>query len=222
MRDITAFFHHKHPGGVVHHCGGAHVKKFPELNYTIVPDRRGMHRIDVDKAIGHDEQRKPVWVRFRKKHPEGGYLLESGVIMNKTASSGVNALVKEAAGMRVIEDQSETTETRDGLRYVTHDTGNRRRYLGNGAETRDLSPIDVNDVVERKRVPGSDAAQDRLNSAMDRSNAARIQKVAAGLVPKVPGVRVPGMGHLKNALKPVAGPVNKAIAIAGNRIRPRI
>jgi len=93
----------------------------------------------------------------------------------------------------------ERVSTEDGVRRIVHDRAERRHYVGNGSETVTAAPIDVESTSHmRKR--------------------AQIQKEAIGIVPRTPGMKLVA----KNALKPVAAPVNEAIARAGNRIRPRL
>lgn len=83
MKNILDLFHHIHhdsDGHVVHHCGGAHVKINPKLNYNIEHCSCGKHRIDKEAAIGHDFNMNEVEVIFEEICPTGGWHVESGLI----------------------------------------------------------------------------------------------------------------------------------------------
>lgn len=86
--DVLALFHHiHHDNGVekVHHCGGAHVKVDPKVNYTIDHCKCGKHSIDKKLAVGHASDPNSadpveVKIRFTEKCPKGGWHVESGVV----------------------------------------------------------------------------------------------------------------------------------------------
>ena len=81
---IIQHFHHiHHVNGrhVVHHCGGGHKDIDPKLDYTICHCNCHKHSIDKALAIGHDFEMNEVEVRFKEKCPDGGWHIESGVIM---------------------------------------------------------------------------------------------------------------------------------------------
>jgi hypothetical protein len=58
--DILAYFHHVHPGDVIHHCGGNH----PNATYTIVHCIHGKHSINQEEAIGHGANREEILFKF--------------------------------------------------------------------------------------------------------------------------------------------------------------
>jgi len=90
--DIIYHFHHIHHNTIeneennleheVHHCGGDHVKINPRLNYTIQHCKCKKHRINKKKALGHDMNNEVIFV-FSEPCPEGGYHVESGVVLEK-------------------------------------------------------------------------------------------------------------------------------------------
>lgn len=87
MSDVLSLFHHIHHEGdvhSVHHCGGAHKKIDPQVNYMITHCPCGKHQIDKDVAIGHatNEFLESVacTVTFRERCPDGGWHIESGFI----------------------------------------------------------------------------------------------------------------------------------------------
>jgi len=81
MKEVLTLFHHiHHENGnhKVHHCGNEH----EDVDCTIEHCKCGLHRIDKQKAIGHDFKRNEVEVEFAEKCPEGGWHVESGGIGN--------------------------------------------------------------------------------------------------------------------------------------------
>lgn len=93
---ILSLFHHIHHTEdgehEVHHCGGAHVKVDPEVNYTIKHCPCGKHSINKPKALGHatadDLDLAKVTIQFPERCPNGGWHLESGKIVK--VSHGVD------------------------------------------------------------------------------------------------------------------------------------
>lgn len=82
--DLLNLFHHiHHVNGehIVHHCGGKHVNVNFKLDYNIKHCNCNKHCIDKKKAIGHDFKFKEVLVEFTEKCLEGGWHLESGIIL---------------------------------------------------------------------------------------------------------------------------------------------
>jgi len=104
--DIINYFHHIHHKPSydddeleheVHHCGGDHAKINPEqgfhcsegvikidsrLNYTINHCRCRKHRINTKRSMGHDVDSNEVIITFTERCPEGGYHVESGIIVD--------------------------------------------------------------------------------------------------------------------------------------------
>jgi hypothetical protein len=84
---ILSLFHHIHFRNkscikeCIHHCGGGHSKS----EYTINHCQCGKHSIDKQIAVGHawDDQAQPmeVLVRFFEKCPDGGWHVESGMVV---------------------------------------------------------------------------------------------------------------------------------------------
>lgn len=90
MQEILYLFHHiHHKNGdhAVHHCGGSHVKIDPEIDYEINHCSCGKHSINKEIAQGHacgqEMEIIKVIVKFMEKCPDGGWHIESGVIINK-------------------------------------------------------------------------------------------------------------------------------------------
>lgn len=87
--DILGLFHHLHHNiddesaikHEIHHCGGAHVKVNPKLDYTIAHCKCGKHKIDKKRAIGHDLNYNEKLVEFVDACPEGGWHIEGGIII---------------------------------------------------------------------------------------------------------------------------------------------
>lgn len=85
MDDILYFFHHiHHQKGkhIIHHCGGDHKKINHKINYIIYHCDCGKHRINKQKAIGHNFDLTEVSVVFNEKCPHGGWHIESGSIIS--------------------------------------------------------------------------------------------------------------------------------------------
>lgn len=85
MEDIISLFHHIHHQKrkhIVHHCGGDHKKINPKLNYVIYHCNCGKHKINKQKAIGHNFDLTEIKVVFNEKCPQGGWHIESGFIKN--------------------------------------------------------------------------------------------------------------------------------------------
>lgn len=83
-RQIIEMFHHIHHMGdehIVHHCGGRHAEGNPKLDYQIKHCGCGKHCINKSEAIGHDSEKKEILVEFTECCPEGGWHIESGVII---------------------------------------------------------------------------------------------------------------------------------------------
>ncbi|MFA5985993.1 MAG: hypothetical protein WC819_01430 [Parcubacteria group bacterium] len=93
MSDILSLFHHIHHEGDVHnvhHCGGKHQAIDPKVNYVIEHCSCGKHAINKQTAIGHatNEFLTPVtcMITFTEKCPDGGWHIESGVVMDAKAN----------------------------------------------------------------------------------------------------------------------------------------
>lgn len=89
MNNILYLFHHiHHQDGehIVHHCGGDHKQIDPRLDYTISHCPCGKHTIDKSQALGHatNSQGQPqeVMVSFSERCPQGGWHVESGIIVS--------------------------------------------------------------------------------------------------------------------------------------------
>ncbi|MEK7159262.1 MAG: hypothetical protein AAB575_00155 [Patescibacteria group bacterium] len=77
MRRILQYFHHIHHkqgNHEVHHCGG----RREGLNYKIYHCSCGQHCINKRVAVGHDFNKKRVWIEFFEKCREHGWHVESG------------------------------------------------------------------------------------------------------------------------------------------------
>jgi len=82
--DILMLFHHIHhlnSKHVVHHCGGRHNEINFKIDYEIKHCSCNKHRINKKEAIGHDFENKEALVEFTESCPEGGWHIESGVIL---------------------------------------------------------------------------------------------------------------------------------------------
>ena len=86
MQKVTELFHHIHHRNgehEVHHCGGAHIKINPKLNYAIRHCICGKHSINKKSVIGHDFKLNEIKVIFSEKCPKGGWHIESGKLIKK-------------------------------------------------------------------------------------------------------------------------------------------
>ncbi len=86
MFQLIECFHHIHHRKSVHeihHCGGKHNTKDPELKYEIKHCSCGKHAINKREASGHDFDHNKIKFIFQEKCQEGGWHIESGKIKNK-------------------------------------------------------------------------------------------------------------------------------------------
>lgn len=89
LTNLLFLFHHLHHRAdgthEIHHCGNDHAAVDPLASYTIHHCACGKHCISVEIAIGHAVdialKSPPVCVTFQECCPEGGWHIESGVII---------------------------------------------------------------------------------------------------------------------------------------------
>jgi len=88
LSNLLFLFHHlHHENGAheIHHCGNDHVTTDPLASYTIYHCACGKHCISIQIAKGHTinaQLESPlVCVCFQEPCSEGGWHIESGVIM---------------------------------------------------------------------------------------------------------------------------------------------
>lgn len=82
--DVLQHFHHVHHDvfpPAVEHCGGAHRRIDPRLDYTIEHCECKLHRIDKRRALGHDENMNEITWRFEAVCPfrPDWYHMEQGL-----------------------------------------------------------------------------------------------------------------------------------------------
>jgi len=83
---VIELFHHIHHLNnehVVHHCGGKHFEGNSRLDYEIKHCNCGKHCISKKEAIGHDFEQREFLVEFTEGCPEGGWHIESGVMVGE-------------------------------------------------------------------------------------------------------------------------------------------
>lgn len=90
MSEVLSLFHHIHHnngGHEIHHCGGKHREINPTLDYTIKHCSCGKHTIDKEVAMGHATngllKSVEIVVEFSEKCPDGGWHVESGLLISK-------------------------------------------------------------------------------------------------------------------------------------------
>ncbi len=82
--DILSLFHHIHHVNaehVVHHCGGEHAGVNFKLDYEIKHCNCNKHCVNKIEVIGHNLEFREVLVEFIEQCPEGGWHIESGIII---------------------------------------------------------------------------------------------------------------------------------------------